>query len=231
MQHLDHALFLRAQSGDSVARDEIFSANTGLVWACIRKYVGLMEKEDLFQLGSIGLLKAIDRFDPSYGVVFSTFAVPHILGEVRRHLRDNALVKVDRRLREISYQARKVRQEMTAKSGREPTASEIAEALEVPVDVLLEALEAASSVLYLEDVPGYGDRSALDQDSPADEESVDLRAAVDRLEPEMRKIVEGRFFLARTQSEIARDLGISQAHVSRLEKKALLCLREYYRGK
>ena len=231
MQRLDQLLFLRAQSGDKRARDEIFASNTGLIWACIRKYAGLLEKDDLFQLGSIGLLKAIDRFDPTYGVVFSTFAVPHILGEVRRYLRDNALVKVDRRLREIAFQAGKIRQQMTAKSGAEPPLTDIARALGVPPDTVLEAMEAASSVLYLEDIPGYVEKEASGDQSAAREDSVDLQEALERLGPDMQAIVRGRFLLGRTQSEISRELGISQAHVSRLEKKALMNLREYYRGK
>lgn len=230
MRSLDDAVFSRAQRGDRGARDEIFESNTGLIWACVRKYAGVLEKDDLFQMGSIGLIKAIDRFDPSYGVAFSTFAVPHILGEVRRHLRDNALVKVDRRLREVAFKANRIRERLAAESGVEPSLSEVARALDVPIDVVLEAMEAAASVLYLEDVPAYGDTRAQ-ADRPAEDESIDLREALRRLEPEMRSIVEGRFFRGKTQSEVSRELGISQAHVSRLEKKAISAMREYYRGR
>jgi RNA polymerase sporulation-specific sigma factor len=226
MQPLDQALFERARGGDRAAREEIFTANTGLIWAFAKKYGGLLEKEDLFQLGAIGLLKAIDRFDLSYGVVFSTFAVPHILGEIRRHLRDNALVKVDRRLRELAFLAARTRREAVAKTGEEPALSEIAEDLGVPVDVLCEAMEAVSSVLYLEDIPGYGEAPAAAVEHAArGAETLDLKQALEGLESDARTVVEGRFFLGKTQTEIARELGISQAHVSRLEKKALLSLR------
>jgi len=230
MRPLDDGILARARKGDRAARDEMFEANTGLVWACVRKYVGVLEKDDLFQMGSIGLLKAIDRFDPSYGVAFSTFAVPHILGEVRRHLRDNALVKVDRRLREIAFKADRIRQRLTTEQGLEPPLSEVARELDVPADTVLEAMEAAASVLYLEDIPAYGDSNPHSQ-RPAEEESVDLKEAMERLDPEMRAIVEGRFFRGRTQTEVSHELGISQAHVSRLEKKAILAMREYYRGR
>ena len=111
------SLFERAHLGDPGAREEIFSANVGLIWKFAQRYTGLVEKEELFQLGALGLLKAIDRFDPTQGTAFSTFAVPHILGEIRRHLRDNALVKVDRRLREIAHLANKYRREALAKDG------------------------------------------------------------------------------------------------------------------
>ncbi len=235
MRSIDPEIFARAQGGDEEARSRIFEQNTGLIWSCVRKYAGLLEKDDLFQMGSIGLLNAIDRFDPSYGVAFSTFAVPHILGEVRRHLRDNALVKVDRRLREIGFRAEKVRREMAAKSGSEPPVSAVAEALGLPVDAVLEALEAASSVVYLEDIPGYSEGRVQGRDEggvgrETDEDFFDLREAIMRLEPEMRAIVNGRFFLGKTQTEVSLELGISQAHVSRLEKKALINMREYYRG-
>lgn len=197
----------------------------------MRKYAGVIEKEDLYQMGSIGLLKAIDRFDPSYGVAFSTFAVPHILGEVRRHLRDNALVKVDRRLREIAFRAGKVREQLSVQTGAEPPVSQIAEALDLPVDVVLEAMEAAASVVYLEDVPAHREESQVPVERPATDETIDLREALSRLEPQMRAVVEGRFFSGKTQQEISRELGVSQAHVSRLEKKAILAMREYYRGR
>jgi RNA polymerase sporulation-specific sigma factor len=226
MQPLERALFERARRGDMAAREEIFSSNTGLIWACARKYGGYAESEDLFQLGAIGLLKAIERFDPSYGVVFSTFAVPHILGEIRRHLRDNALVKVDRRLRELSYLASRARREGVARTGSEPSLKEIAVSLGVPVDALCEAMEAASSVLYLEDLPDSGEAPAAAGEAAVETESLELKQALEGLERDQRAVLEGRFFLGKTQSEIASELGISQAHVSRLEKKALLHLRD-----
>lgn len=222
MQRLDRELFERVRCGDREAREEIFAANTGLIWACVKRYAGLLEKDDLFQLGAIGLLKAIDRFDPTYGVVFSTFAVPHILGEMRRHLRDDAPLKVERRLKEISYLARKARQEIAAADGHEPTLVEIAEATGVTVDALCEAMDATAPLLYLEDIPNYREKP----EAPPESGMVDLRQVLSGLDPDLRTIVEGRFFLGKTQVEISRELGISQAQVSRLEKKALTILRE-----
>ncbi len=230
MRALDLDTLARAQKGDHAARDEIFEDNTGLIWACVRKYSGVLEKDDLFQMGSIGLLKAIDRFDPSYGVAFSTFAVPHILGEVRRHLRDNALVKVDRRLKEIAFKAEKVRQRLASESGSEPPLSAVARELDVPTDTVLQAMEAAAAVLYIEDIPRYSETHAQPE-GPAEDESLDIREAMGRLDREMKTVVEGRFFHGRTQSEVSLELGVSQAQVSRLEKKAILIMREYYRGR
>ncbi len=230
MRALSDELLSRAQSGDRSARDEIFESNTGLIWACVRKYAGVIEKDDLYQMGSIGLLKAIERFDPSYGVAFSTFAVPHILGEVRRHLRDNALVKVDRRLRDIAFRVNRVRERLSAQTGSEPPVSLIAKEMDLPVDVVLEAMEAAASVVYLEDVPVHRESPVPAERLGADE-SIDLRDALCRLDPQMRAVVEGRFFGGKTQQEVSRELGVSQAHVSRLEKKAIRAMREYYRGR
>lgn len=222
MQRLDESLARRAQRGDKAAREEIFNANTGLIWACVRKYAGLLEKEDLFQLGAIGLLKAIDRFDPSFGVAFSTFAIPCILGEMRRQLRDDGPVKVERRLKEIAYLARKTQEKIRAETGKEPTVASIAEAIGVPVDVLCQALEATAPLASLEDAAGF----AANQDATPDPSSIDLRQAMADLEPPLFSVIEGRFFLGKTQSEISAELGISQAQVSRLEKKALTFLRE-----
>lgn len=222
MHGLDKDLFERAHGGDRSAREEIFAANTGLIWACVKRYAGLLEKEDLFQLGAIGMLKAIDRFDPYYGVVFSTFAVPHVMGEMRRHLRDDSPVKVERRLKEISYLARKAREEMAAATGQEPALAEVAAAVGVSVDRLCEAMDATAPLLYLEEIPQYQEKPA----EQADGSAVDLRQALSALSPDMRAIIEGRFFMGKTQSEISRELGVSQAQVSRLEKKALSELRE-----
>lgn len=226
MPPVDSALFHRAHAGDAAARDELFAANTGLIWASVRKYGGLLEKEDLFQLGAIGLLKAIDRFDPSYGTAFSTFAVPHILGEIQRNLRDSGLIKIQRRMRELSYLADRTRREIVARAGEEPPLSKIAEILGVSLDALCEANEAVAAVLYLEDLPGYSAEShAVESETSAGADSLDLRLAVEKLDGDLRAVIEGRFFGGKTQSEIAEELGISQAQVSRLEKRALFSLR------
>ncbi|MGI6663531.1 MAG: sigma-70 family RNA polymerase sigma factor [Bacillota bacterium] len=230
MQAVDKGLFKRARQGDKEARELLFQANTGLIWACLRKYTGLLEKDDLYQLGAIGLLKALDRFDPSYGVMFSTYAVPLILGEIRRHLRDNTPVKVERRLKEIAYRAGRVIEERRAQTGVEPPAAEVAGELGVSVDTLMEAMEATSPPGYIEDLSHSGDRGLRTGSAGFKEDHLDaleLKDALGRLDSETRHIIEGRFFHGKTQAELARELRLSQAHVCRLEKAALRKLRVY----
>lgn len=230
MQSLDLGLFQRVKQGDPEAREAIFQANTGLIWACVRKYTGLTEKDDLFQLGAIGLLKAVDRFDPSYGVLFSTFAVPHILGEIRRYLRDNTPLKVERRLKDIAHLARQVVDRKRSETGHDPTAAEVAQQLGVSTDVLVQALEATSPLAYLDEIPPHEGRPDRSRESAAEgdlPDSVEISDAIERLDGQLRAVVEGRFFRGKTQAEIGKELGISQAHVCRLERAALAKLRVY----
>mgnify|MGYP000963252300 CR=1 FL=1 len=229
---VDNQVFHRARGGDKGARESAFNANTGLIWAAVKRFTGLLEKEDLFQLGAIGLLKAIDRFDPDYGAQFSTFAVPHIMGEMRRFLRDNTPVKVERRLKEIASLVKRFRTDYLAKHGTEPVVEEMAKALELDVDTVVLALDATSSPVYLEDIPAYREEAAAaaSESSPdALLESMDLKVALQSLDPKERAILESRFFHGKTQMEVSRDIGMSQAHVSRVEKKALTALRAYLR--
>jgi RNA polymerase sporulation-specific sigma factor len=230
VQAVDCALFQRARQGDKEAREALFQANTGLIWACLRKYTGLLERDDLYQLGAIGLLKAVDRYDPSYGVMFSTYAVPHILGEIRRYLRDNTPIKVERRLKEIAYRAGRVIDRRRAETGCDPPLAEVAQELDVAVDTLVEAMEATTPPGYLEDIASYGTRpdKTTDHGSPgAQADSIELKDALGMLDDHVRHIVEGRFFHGKTQTELARELGVSQAQVCRLEKAALARLRVY----
>ncbi len=242
---MDMDLFERARKGDPEARERVFKANTGLIGACIRRYAGLIDKEDLFQIGAIGLLKAIDRFDPKYGTAFSTYAVPLILGEIRRYLRDDGAVKVSRRLRELALAARRMSSAREADTGKAPSMEELARELGVEVDLLCRALEATRQVLYLEDQrAGGGAEASLTGvvGSARDAwpawytgggqflESLDLRDAVSGLDSPLRDIIEGRFFQGKTQQEIAKELRLSQAQVSRLEKRALLLLRQALLG-
>jgi len=226
---LDRAVFERARSGDQRAREEIFNANTGLIWAAVKRFAGLLEQEDLYQLGAIGLLKAIDRFDPEYGAQFSTFAVPHIMGEMRRFLRDNTPVKVERRLKEVASMAKRFRTAYRSKMGIEPSLEEVAKALQVDVDTVVSAMDATQATVYLEDLPSFREKATVSNENAPDSvlDSVDLQRAMELLEPKERAILESRFFYEKTQTEISRDIGISQAHVSRLEKKALSVLKSY----
>lgn len=226
---VDDQVLRKARNGDTEARDLAFDANTGLIWAAVKRFTGLLEKEDLFQLGAIGLLKAIDRFDPDYGTQFSTFAVPHILGEMRRHLRDNTPVKVERRLKEIASSVRRFRSGYRARHGAEPAVEEVAKALELDVDTVVLALDATAAPVYLEDVPAYREEAGAASASSPDDlvEAMDLKAALEALDPQERAILQSRFFQGKTQMEVSRHIGMSQAHVSRVEKKALAALRGY----
>ncbi|MGI6162412.1 MAG: sigma-70 family RNA polymerase sigma factor [Bacillota bacterium] len=231
---IDAGMFERIKKGDTSARERFFDANTGLIWSCIRRYSGLLDKDDLFQLGAIGLLKAIDRFDPSYGVAFSTYAVPLILGEIRRYLRDNGAVKVSRRLREISLAARRLSSMRKAETGKELSVEELAQELGIDIDTLCQALDATQPVLYFDDLPHASESAATEVrtfDPETHSDSFDVKEAVSRLDDDMRAIIEGRFFQGKTQYEVSRELGISQAHVSRLEKRALILLRQTLQGK
>ena len=220
--------FRKIRAGDSSARDLFFQENTGLIWACIRRYSGLLEKDDLFQLGAIGLLKAIDRFDPQFGVMFSTYAVPLIMGEIRRYLRDDGTIKVSRRLKEVALTARRLSAKRKSETGKEPPLSEVAVELDVDLDFLCQSLDATQPVLYFHDLPGATNQTALgtEFDLEIHSEHFALKQAIAALEGHMKAIIQGRFFQGKTQHEMSAELGISQAHVSRLEKRALALLRQ-----
>ena len=237
------SLFAAAQSAEvddderSAARSRLVTAHFGLVEMAARRYNDRGEPfDDLVQVGSIGLLKAIDRFDPERGVQFSTFAVPTIIGEIKRHFRDQGWsVRVPRRLREMVIRLRPTREELHQRLGREPSAAELAEALGVPEEDVLDALESAQAYASvsletprdsdgggsLADTLGHDDRDialVLARES--------LRPALDSLEPRERQIIVMRFFGQRTQAEIGQALGISQVQVSRLLTRTLAQLRE-----
>lgn len=227
---IDLELLERAKEGDKASRDKIFEQNAGLIRACALRYRGLAELEDLFQQGAIGLLKAIDRFDPSYGVEFSTYAVPVILGEIRRYLRDNLPLRIPRHFREIALKARKIEAELCVSRGREPSAKEVARAMGIELSELVEALESVRAPLELDGIREEEGRDTIgDPRYPAADlggtEYLDLRIALERLPPRLQTILVLRHFQGKTQVEVARDLGLSQAQVSRLEREALFQLR------
>ncbi len=228
---LDLELLERAKQGDKASRDKIFQQNAGLIRACALRYRGLGELDDLFQQGAIGLLKAIDRFDPSYGVEFSTYAVPVILGEIRRYLRDNLPFRIPRESRELALKARKIEADLYVSRGREPSAKEVADAMGIELSELVEALESVRAPLELDGIREEEGRDTIgDPRYPATAdlcgiEYLDLKIALERLPPRLRTILVLRHFQGKTQVEVARDLGLSQAQVSRLEREALLQLR------
>lgn len=230
------ALIKRSHEGDEKARTQLVEENVGLVWCVAKRFYGRgTEAEDLFQIGSIGLLKAIDKFDLSYDVKFSTYAVPMISGEIQRFLRDDGMIKVSRSLKELAYKAYIVKEKLTDRWNREPTIEEIAEELHVSKEELAQALESSGEVESLHR-PVYqqdGSEVQLLERIPEKEEQEErivnhllLSQLLTHLEKEERQLIYMRYFANKTQAETGKKLGISQVQVSRLEKKILNNLRE-----
>ena len=229
-------LIRRAREGDLNARNQVAAENLGLVWSVVRRFAGRgHDLEDLYQIGCIGLLKCIDKFDPAYDVKFSTYAVPMIMGEIKRFLRDEGMVKVSRSLKETAYKVYSVREQMMNEHGIEPTIEELASSLEIEKEDIVLALEAGSEVESIYKTIYQNDGNSIyliDKLVSSEDES---RQAVDRLaleellgqlEEKERSIIRMRYFEDKTQTEIAGFLGISQVQVSRIEKKVLTKMRE-----
>ncbi len=223
-------LLARVRQGDQAAREKLISGNLRLVLSVIQKFTGRGENmDDLFQVGCIGLIKAIDNFDLGQNVRFSTYAVPMIIGEIRRHLRDNNAIRVSRSLRDTAYRAMQVREKLTAEKGCEPTVEEIARCMHLPKEEVVLALEAIVDPLSLEE-PVYSDGGdtiyVMDQVGDKTDdwcwlEELSLKDAISRLSDREKNILSLRYLAGRTQMEVAQEIGISQAQVSRLEKGAL----------
>ncbi len=230
-------LFPLVHSGDKAARDEFIKGNLRLVLSVIQRFSGRGENaDDLFQVGCIGLMKALDNFDTSQNVRFSTYAVPMIIGEIRRYLRDNNVIRVSRSMRDTAYKALQARDRLQSRWNREPTVTEIAEEMHVPREDVVFALEAIQDPVSLfEPVYNDGGDALYIMDQVKDEtcrdenwlEDIAIRDALQRLTEREKKILKLRFFEGRTQMEVAGEIGISQAQVSRLEKNALLHMRKH----
>ena len=230
-------LFLKILKGDKDARERYIKGNLRLVLSVIQRFSGNHENlDDLFQIGCIGLIKAIDNFDLSQNVKFSTYAVPMILGEVRRYLRDNNSIRVSRSLRDIAYKALYAKEDYVKKNQKEPTIQEIAEEIGIEKEDIVVALDAIQSPVSLyEPVYNEGGDTLYVMDQISDKknkeeawiEEISLNEAMKRLPERERQIVDLRFFKGRTQIEVAGELKISQAQVSRLEKNALKSMRNY----
>lgn len=233
-------LIQRAHKGDKEARDRLVTENAGLVWSIVRHYMNRgqgCEAEDLFQIGNIGLMKAIDKFDLNYQVQFSTYAFPMIAGEIKRFLRDDGMIKVSRSLKDMGLRVKISREEMMGKLGREPTIDEIAGELGVSREEVAASVEAGAqveslySMVYKNDGKSMYLIDKLKEESAGQEDVLErmmLREALLGLEKRDREIIVKRYFYNRTQSEIAAELGISQVQVSRLEKKILREMRGKY---
>lgn len=225
------------REGDESARRQLIQGNLRLVLSVIQRFNNRGEPvDDLFQVGCIGLMKAIDNFDLSQNVKFSTYAVPMIIGEIRRYLRDNNPIRVSRSLRDVAYKALQVRDSLVAKHSREPTIGQIAEVLKIPREEIVYALDAIQEPVSLfEPIYHDGGDPIFVMDQISDEkneditwlEGISIREAMDKLGDREKLILSMRFFDGRTQMEVADEIGISQAQVSRLEKAALKHLRRH----
>jgi len=227
-------LLARVRAGDKTAESTIVEQNIGLVWSVVKRFYNRgHEPEDLFQIGCIGMLKAVQKFDPSFEVRFSTYAVPVIMGEIKRFIRDDGIIKVSRHLKETAYRASVAKEALQKQLLREPTVSEIAEKLEISTEELATAMDAAISP---ESIYGSSDdenrQSLVDKlEAPEDYEGevIDkliLRDALQSFPPRERQIIILRYFKQKTQTQIAKMLGISQVQVSRIEKATLLQMRK-----
>ena len=232
-------LFRRIKEGDEKARELYIKGNLRLVLSVIKRFQSSNENvDDLFQIGCIGLIKAIDNFDTSLQVKFSTYAVPMIIGEIRRYLRDNNSIRVSRSLRDVAYKAIYAKETYVKKNLREPTITEIAEEIGIDKETIVYALDAIQSPVSLFE-PVYTERGdtlyVMDQisDKKAREDSwvenIALKEALCRLPERERHIIQLRFYEGKTQMEVAEEIGISQAQVSRLEKSALRAMRNHLR--
>ena len=231
------ALFVRIKQGDSEARETYIKGNLRLVLSVIKRFSGNHENmDDLFQIGCIGLIKSIDNFDPTMNVKFSTYAVPMIIGEIRRYLRNNNSIRVSRSLRDTAYKAIHAKEVLSKNSFKEPTLQEIAEESGVAAEDILYALDAIQSPVSLYD-PVYTDGGdtlyVMDQISDKKNkeenwvEELSLSDAMNHLSERENFIINLRFFEGKTQMEVADEIHISQAQVSRLEKSALKTIRQY----
>jgi len=230
------ALFLRARNGDKYARETLVEGNLRLVLSVIQRFAGRGENaDDLFQVGCVGLIKAIDNFDVSQNVRFSTYGVPMIIGEIRRYLRDNSAIRVSRSMRDTAYRVLQAREKLLREQQREPTVEQIARELELPREDVVMAMDAVVDPVSLSE-PVYSDGgdtvTVMDQvrDAKNTDESwlerIALKDALTRLSPRERRILALRFSDGKTQMEVSGEIGISQAQVSRLEKNAIKAIRK-----
>lgn len=218
------------RQGSKSAREQLINGNLRLVLSVVQRFTGRGENlDDLFQVGCIGLIKAIDNFEPSHGVKFSTYAVPMIIGEIRRYLRDNNPIRVSRSIKDTAYRAMQVKEQLTNKFRREPTIKEIADQMELPTADVVIALESIVEPMSIYE-PIYSDGGdticVLDQIGDNNDDNnwlqeISLREAIKNLSDREKRILNLRFMCGKTQMEVSHEIGISQAQVSRLEKFAL----------
>lgn len=229
-------LIRQAKEGNQEARAQLVEENLGLIWSVVRRFQGRgCDPEDLFQIGSIGLLKCIDHFDLDRQVKFSTYAVPLIVGEIKRFLRDDGMVKVSRSLKEIHYKVHRTTEEYQKEYHREPTLEEIAVTLQIDQEDILMAMEAVQEVSSLHQVIYQGDGDEIHLEDRLEDHSDSIEKTVNRMYVEElleslgeqeKRLIEMRYYQNKTQAAVAKELGISQVQVSRLEKRILNKLRK-----
>lgn len=235
---MDHtiALIKKSHDGDKEAREQLVEENVGLIWCVVKRFYGRgTDAEDLFQIGSIGLLKAIDKFDLSYDVKFSTYAVPMISGEIKRFLRDDGMIKVSRSLKELSYKIFQTREALIAKLDREPTLEELAGTMEVDKEEIVQAMEAGGEVesLYKPIHQKEGNEiqllDKLEEKERKEDKILDhmlLKQLLESLEKDERQLIYLRYFADETQTQVGKRMGISQVQVSRMEKRIIESMRK-----
>ena len=232
-------LFVKIKAGDEKAREKFINGNLRLVLSVIQRFYGRGETaDDLFQVGCVGLIKAIDNFDLTQNVQFSTYAVPMIIGEVKRYLRDNNSIRVSRSVRDLAYKAIQFKEKYLKEHGKEPTIEEIAKDLEVEREEIVFSSDAIQDPVSLQE-PIYNDGTeslyVIDQIKDAKNtddiwaENITIAGALEKLNEKERMIITKRFFNGRTQMEVASEIGISQAQVSRLEKNAIMHIKRFYK--
>lgn len=223
-------LFKQYQQGNLHAKEQLIEGNLKLVLSILKKYQNKVDMDDLFQIGCIGLIKAIDNFDLSHEVRFSTYAVPMILGEVKRYLRDsNSAIRVTRSIKDLAYKSLKAKEELTNILNREPTLKQIALKLEVTENEVYQALEAMKDIYSLSEPINNSDGNSIylsdqiskDKDNQTFDNNLILKEALNKLNKKERYIINQRYFEGKTQVELSNELGISQAQISRLEKNSL----------
>jgi len=226
-----------AQSGDKEATERIVKENSGLIWSVVKRFSGRgYEAEDLFQIGSIGLLKCIQKFDMQFEVKFSTYAVPMIMGEIKRFIRDDGIIKVSRPLKELAIKAKYAQDAFAGKNGRQPTINELADEVGAEVEELVVAMEAGMEVESLYSTIHHGDGNPiylidkLDQNDDGAKmvDSIAIKQIIGKLKPNERQIIMLRYFHDKTQMEIAKEIGVSQVQVSRIERRVLQSIRENF---
>lgn len=226
-----------AQNGDKEALETIVETNSGLIWSVVRRFLNRgYDSEDLFQIGSIGLLKCVKKFDTNYDVKFSTYAVPMIMGEIKRFLRDDGMIKISRPLKEMATKAKYMKDIITKEKNEEPTINEIAVALDVSVEDLLLALDADREVESLYSTVYQNDGKSVylidklelkGDNSESIVDSIVLKQVIENLEEREREIITLRYFQDKTQNQVAEIIGVSQVQISRIEKKVLSKIRTY----